>query len=59
MECVYRSSVRVSWRECSLTGGPEGHIKKALEMGISFRRGPTGEDGEEVHSLGTSRQRRH
>jgi len=28
MECVYRSSVRGSWRECFLTGVPEGYIKE-------------------------------
>jgi hypothetical protein len=28
-----------TWREGSLAGDPEGYVKKALEMGISFHRG--------------------
>ena len=29
-----------TWREGSLAGDPKGYVKKALEMGISFHRGP-------------------
>jgi hypothetical protein len=34
------SSVKGTWREGSLAGDPEGYVEKALEMGISFHRGP-------------------
>jgi hypothetical protein len=29
----------------SLAGDPEGHVEKALEIGISFHRGSVGEPG--------------
>ena len=29
-----------TWREGFLAGDPEGYAEKALEMGISFHRGP-------------------
>jgi hypothetical protein len=34
------SSVKGTWREGSLAVVPEGYVEKALEMGISFHRGP-------------------
>ena len=34
------SSVKGTWREGSLAGDPEGYVEEALEMGISFHRGP-------------------
>ena len=34
------SSAKETWREGSLAGDPEVHVEKALEMGISFHRGP-------------------
>ena len=34
------SSVKGTWREGSLAGDPEGYVEKALEMGVSFCRGP-------------------
>ena len=34
-----------TWREGSLAGDPGGYVEKALEMGISFHRGPAGEPG--------------
>ena len=34
------SSVNGTWREGSLAGDLEGYVEKALEMGISFHRGP-------------------
>jgi hypothetical protein len=34
------SAVKGTWREVSLAGDPEGYVEKALETGISFRRGP-------------------
>jgi len=37
---VCGSSVKGTWREDSLAGDPEGYVGKALEMGISFCRGP-------------------
>jgi hypothetical protein len=40
--------VKRTWRECSLAGNPEGWIEKALEMGISFHMGPTGESGMDL-----------
>jgi hypothetical protein len=36
---LYGSSVKGTCREGSLAGDPEGYVKKALEMGISFHRG--------------------
>jgi hypothetical protein len=39
------SSVTGTWREGSLAGNPEGYVVKALEKGISFHRGPSGESG--------------
>jgi len=32
--------VKGTWREHSLAGNPDGYVEKALEMGISFHRGP-------------------
>jgi len=40
LECLCGSSVKGTWREGTLTGDPEGTVEKALEMGISFHRGP-------------------
>jgi len=37
--------VRGTWRGDSFTGDPGGYEEKALEMGISLRRGPAGEPG--------------
>jgi len=31
--------------EGSLAGYPGGYVEKALEMGVYFHRGPTGEPG--------------
>jgi len=42
----YGSSVKRTWREGFLAGYPGGYGEKALEMGISFHRGPTGEPGK-------------
>jgi hypothetical protein len=42
---LYGSSVKVTWREGSLDGNPEGNVEMALETGISFHRGPVGEPG--------------
>ena len=36
--CV--SSVKGTWREGFHAGDLEGYVEKALETGISFRRGP-------------------
>ena len=39
-------TVRGIWRVSSLTGDPENMLSKALEMDISFDRGPAfGENG--------------
>jgi hypothetical protein len=35
------SSVNGTWRKSSLAGDPKGYAEKALEMGISFHRGPS------------------
>ena len=42
VECLslYGSSVKGTWRKGSLAGDPKGYVEKALEMGISFHRGP-------------------
>ena len=40
---LYGNSVKGSWREGSLAWGPWMICEKALEMGISFHRGPAGE----------------
>jgi len=37
------SSVKGTWREGSLAGNLEGHVEKALEIGISSHRGPVWE----------------
>jgi len=37
--------VKGTWRDSSLAGDPGGYVEKALEMGISFHRGPSGEPG--------------
>ena len=41
-----------TWREGSLAGDPEGYVEKALEMGISFQRGPILGNLEEGSSTG-------
>jgi len=41
----YGNSVKRTWKEGSLAGYPGGYVDMALEMGISFHRGPTGEPG--------------
>ena len=38
----YRSSVKGTRKEDSLPGDPEGHVEKALELGLSLHRGPDG-----------------
>ena len=42
---LYGCSVKGTWREGSLVADPGGYVEKALEMGISFHRGPAGEPG--------------
>jgi len=37
--------VKGIWREGSHAGDPGGQVEKALEMGISFHRGPFGGPG--------------
>ena len=37
--------MRETWRGGSFTGDPESYVEKALEMGISLHRAPTGEPG--------------
>ena len=37
---VCGSSVKGTWREGFLAGDPEVYVEKALEMDISFHRGP-------------------
>ena len=49
------SSVKGTWREGSLDGDPEGYVEKALEMGISFHRGPVWGTWRTAHLLGTLR----
>jgi hypothetical protein len=39
----------------SFTGDPEGSVEKALEMGISLHRGPTGGTWKGAHLPGTLR----
>jgi hypothetical protein len=34
------SYAKGTWREDSLAGDPKGYVEMALEMGISFHRGP-------------------
>jgi hypothetical protein len=34
------SSVKGTWREGALAGGPEEYVEKALQTGISFHMGP-------------------
>jgi len=50
-----RSSVKVTWREGSLVGDPEGHVEKAMETGSSFHRGPFWGTGRRGHLPGTLR----
>jgi len=40
--CLYGSSVKGIWREGSLAGDPGRYVVKALEIGVSFHRGPAG-----------------
>jgi len=42
---LHGSSVKVTWREGSFAEYPGGYVEEAMEMGISFHRGPTGEPG--------------
>ena len=42
---IYGSSVKGTWSEGSVTGDPGGLVEKALEMDISFHRGPAGVPG--------------
>jgi hypothetical protein len=44
--------VKGTWRKGSLAGNPEGYVEKALEMGISFHRGPILGNLEEGSSTG-------
>ena len=37
--------MRGTWRWDSFTGDPGGCVEEALEMGISFYRGPAGKPG--------------
>jgi hypothetical protein len=46
------SSVKGTWREGSLAGDPEGYVEKALEMCMSFHRGPVFGNLEEGSSAG-------
>jgi len=46
------SSVKVTWKEGFLAGDHEGYVEKALEMGISFHRGPHLGNLEEGSSTG-------
>ena len=48
--CV--SSVKGTWREGSLDGNCEGYVEKALEMDISFHRGPVWGTSGRAHLLG-------
>lgn len=45
---LHGSSVRETWRGASLLGTLKVMWRKALEMGISLRRGPTGELGRGI-----------
>ena len=46
-----------TWREGFLAEDPEGYAEKALEMGISFRRGPVlGGTWRRAHLPGTLRR---
>jgi hypothetical protein len=44
--------VKGTWREGSLAGDPKRYVEKALEMGISFHRGPVLGNLEEGSSTG-------
>jgi hypothetical protein len=48
-------SVKRTWREGSLVGDPEGYVERALEMGISFHRGPVWGTWRRARLLGTLR----
>jgi hypothetical protein len=50
------SSVKGTWREGFLAGDPAGYVGKALEMGISFHRGPIWGTWTRAHLLGTLRE---
>ena len=53
MECLSPwGSVKGTWREGSLSGGPEGYLEKALETGISLHRGSDLGNLEEGSSTG-------
>ena len=49
------SSVKGTWREDSLAGDTEGYIEKALEIGISFHRGPVWRTWRRARLSGTLR----
>jgi hypothetical protein len=46
--------VKGTWWESSLAGDPEGEAEKALDMSISFHRGPAGESGRGLIYQGLS-----
>ena len=46
--------MRGTWREDFLAGEPEGCVEKALELGISFHKGPDGETGSGLIYWGLS-----
>jgi len=48
-------SVKGTWRQGSLAVDPEGYVEKALEMGISFHRGPVWETWRKAHLPGALR----
>jgi hypothetical protein len=48
-----QSSVKETRREGSLAGVPERYVEKALEMGVSFHRGPVWGTWRRAHLPGT------
>jgi len=54
---LYGSSVRGTWRRGTFTEGPEGHVKKVQETGISLHSGTAGEPAGGAHLLGTLKDR--
>jgi hypothetical protein len=42
---LYGSPMKGNWRQGSVAGDPGGYVEKALERGISFRKGHAGESG--------------
>jgi hypothetical protein len=58
VECpLCGSSVKGTWRDGFLAGDPEGYAENALEMGISFHRGPVWGIWRRARLLGTLRAR--